>query len=144
MKKDKIGNIINFIDNVENENQKLIEYISQLPLLSRNEILSQILQEIIENKDLIVDRSMYNKEISQKELKKKKNKVSGIIEKVVANISKNPAKKVFYLKEFLDKLEEISDKDKTVVLQSLKNLESNQLEKKMSSLIQIFKIREVE
>ncbi|TXT58060.1 MAG: hypothetical protein BAJALOKI2v1_450003 [Promethearchaeota archaeon] len=144
MKKDKIGNIINFIDNIENENQKLIEYISQLRLLSRNEILSQILQEIIENKDLIVDRSIYNKEISQKELKKKKNKVSGIIEKVVTNISKNPAKKVFYLKEFLDKLEEISDKDKTVVLQSLKNLESNQLEKKMSSLIQIFKIREVE
>jgi hypothetical protein len=142
MSEDKIGNIINFIDNIENENNKLLNFISELSLPTRHEILTEILQDIIETKQLIIDKSIYEGEGSQKDLKKKKDKVSGIIEEVVQNITKNPAKKVFYLKEFLDKLEEISEKDKAVVLQSLKNTEIDFLEQKMSSLIKIFKIRE--
>jgi hypothetical protein len=142
MSEDKIGKIINYIDNIEDENKKLLKFISELSLSTRHEILTKILQDIIETKQLIIDRSIYEGEGSQKDLKKKKDKVAGIIEEVIQNISKNPAKKVFYLKEFLDKLEEISEKDKAVVLQSLKNAEIDLLEQKMSSLIKIFKIRE--
>jgi hypothetical protein len=144
MSEDKIGKIINYINNIESENNKLLNFISELSLPTRQEILTEILQDIIETKKLIIDKSIYEEEGSQKDLKKKKDKVSGIIEEVGQNIAKNPAKKVFYLKEFLDKLEEISEKDKAVVLQSLKNTEVGLLEQKMSSLIKIFKIREAD
>ena len=62
-----------------------------------------------------------------------------MVESFVLKIQETPAKKIIYLREFLDNFKSISNKDKEVISASLQDEKNwDKLKEKMTSLVTIF------
>ncbi len=62
-----------------------------------------------------------------------------MVESFLLKIQENPAKKIIYLREFLDNFKSISNKDKDVIINSLQDEENvDKLKEEMTSLVTIF------
>ena len=133
--------IIEMIKAIENKNSEMEEYISNLSILSRNDMLKKITQDIINNNSLLqelIGTEMYI--ISSEETEK--NSSSYIIEGYINKIQKDPYKKVIFLREFLGLFQErISEMDKEVILKSLKDEKNEEkLREEMISLANTFNL----
>ncbi|TKJ21579.1 MAG: hypothetical protein CEE43_09135 [Promethearchaeota archaeon Loki_b32] len=133
--------IIEMIKAIENKNSEMEEYISNLSILSRNDMLKKITQDIINNNSLLQEllgTEMYI--ISSEETEK--NSSSYIIEGYINKIQKDPYKKIIFLREFLGLFQErISEMDKEVILKSLKDEKNEEkLREEMISLANTFNL----
>lgn len=140
MERSKKDKILNMIKEIEKKNLDIEKYLTSLAILSRNEMLKEISRNIIENNILLQEITGSMEKVSPDEVKVVPNEIQHKIDGFISKIQKNPTKKVIYLREFLGIFQEISEKDKNVILQSLKD-EKNQeiLKEKMASLAKIFK-----
>jgi len=134
--------IFELLKAIENKNSEMEEYISNLSILSRNDMLKKITQDIIINNPILqeligADTSF----ISSEEIEK--NSSEFIIESYISKIQKDPYKKVIFLREFLELFQErISEMDKEVILKSLKDEKNEEkLREEMISLANIFKLK---
>ena len=85
--------IIEMIQAIENKNSEMEEYISNLSILSRNDILKKITQDIINNNSLLQELiGTETQIISREEIEK--NSSEFIIESYISKIQKDPYKKV--------------------------------------------------
>ncbi len=134
--------ILDMIKSIEKKNSEIMDYITNISIPSRNEMLKEITQDII-NKNSIL-REFIGME-SQIKSKEEMEKVSSnlIIEDFLNKIQKNPYKKVIFLREFLDLFQDsISENDKEVILNSLKDENNNEkLKERMISLMDIFNLK---
>ena len=133
--------IIEMIKAIENKNSEMEEYISNLSILPRNEMLKKITQDIINNNSLLqelIGTEMYI--ISSEE--NEKNSSNYIIEGYINKIQKDPYKKIIFLREFLGLFQErISEMDKEVILKSLKDEKNeDKLREEMISLANVFNL----
>jgi len=133
--------IIEMIKAIENKNSEMEEHISNLSILSRNDMLKKITQDIINNNSLLqelIGTEMYI--ISSEETEK--NSSNYIIEGYINKIQKDPYKKIIFLREFLGLFQErISEMDKEVILKSLKDEKNeDKLRDEMISLANIFNL----
>lgn len=133
--------IIEMIKAIENKNSEMEVYISNLSILSRNDMLKKITQDIINNNSLLQEllgTEMYV--ISSEETEK--NSSSYIIEGYINKIQKDPYKKIIFLREFLGLFQErISEMDKEVILKSLKDEKNEEkLREEMISLANTFNL----
>ncbi|MFW9823571.1 MAG: hypothetical protein ACFFE4_11575 [Candidatus Thorarchaeota archaeon] len=134
--KDKI---LRIIDELEKSESELENYISEISILTRNEMLQQIMNAIIEKNTVLQEIERSQKPHSHSIYEEKINDIQELVVNYISNIQENPTKKIIYLREFLDNFKSISNKDKEVVLNSLQ--EEKDLEKlteKMTSLVIIF------
>ena len=141
MERENILKTLSLIEGLEQKNAEIDEILSNLKISSRIELLQEITQDIIEQNSIlkehgfgkqnICDAESSNQEISSIEL---------LIDNLVSNIQKNPSKKVLYLRLFLDRFREISDQDKNVVIQSIKDEDSIGLKEKILSILKVFKL----
>ena len=133
--------ILKMIKAIENKNSEMEEYISNLSILSRNDMLKKIMQDIIINNSLLQELiGIETQIISSEEIEKKSSDY--IIESYIKKIQKDPYKKVIFLLEFLELFQErISEKDKEVILKSLRDSPLNELREEMISLANIFKLK---
>ncbi len=137
---EKWNRIISIIKDIEGKNTQLESYLSKLSFLSREAILENIYKDILMNHPISKKMGFTEKQLNIDSIHEKPLLIKQYIGNTILNIKKNPAKNVFYLRKFLDKFSNISDSDKDIVLQSLKDIEIENLENKLSSLIKIFKI----
>jgi len=140
MERKKYKNILSKIQEINQETSELNQKISDLSIISRGELIGKIYNDII-----VKDHPIFKeKEITGEKSTPKREETppsdEEFINTVIINLKKNPAKKVLYLKQFLDNLSDISDSDRRVVLKSLKNTDIEELKEKMNSLIEIFKL----
>jgi hypothetical protein len=141
MEPEKIIKTISIIKDIEKKNREMEEFLSNLTIASRNDLLKEITNDIIEKNSIIKEHgfskeNLYVSETESSEL----ISISSIIDNLVSNIQKNPSKKVLYLRLFLDRFHDISDQDKNVLIQSVKDETSEGLKEKMLSLITVFKL----
>ncbi|MBY9007930.1 MAG: hypothetical protein KGD63_14405 [Candidatus Lokiarchaeota archaeon] len=141
---DKWSKILSKIEDIEEKNAELIDFLSKLPFLSREAMMENILKDIITNHPIFKTLGITEKKVYSDSKSEKAQIIKQYIGDTILIIDKNPAKKVFFLKKFLDNFVSISESDKNIVLQSLKNTEIKDLENKMSSLISIFEINNIE
>ena len=67
------------------------------------------------------------------------NKLHDLVESFILKIQDNPTKKIIYLREFLENFPSISNTDKDVIINSLKDEKNkDKLREKMTSLVDIF------
>lgn len=133
--------IIEMIEEIENKNLKMEEYISNLSILSRNDMLKKITKDIINNNSILQEIiGTETQVITSEEIEK--NSAEFIIESYIIKIQKDPYKKVIILREFLELFQDrISEKDKEVILKSLKDEKNkDKLREEMISLANIFKL----
>ena len=134
--------ILEMIKAIENKNSDMEEYISNLSILSRNDMLKKIMQDIINNNSLLQELIGTDTQIISRE-EIEKNSSDYIIESYINKIQKDIHKKVIFLSEFLELFQDrISEKDKEVIIKSLKKDEKNEekLREEMISLANIFKL----
>ncbi len=134
--------ILEMIKAIENKNSEMEEYISNLSILSRNDMLKKIMQDIIINNSLLQELiGTETQIISSEEIEKKSSDY--IIESYIKKIQKDPYKKVIFLREFLELFQErISEMDKEIILKSLKDEKNEEkLREEMISLANIFKLK---
>ena len=133
--------IIEMIKAIENKNSEMEEYISNLSILSRNDMLKKIMQDIIINNSILQELiGTETQIISSEEIEKKSSDY--IIESYIMKIKKDPHKKVIFLREFLELFQDrISEKDKEVILKSLKDEKNEEkLREEMISLANVFNL----
>jgi len=139
-----IGNkdkIFELIKDIENKNLEMKEYLSSLKILPRNDLLKEINRDIINKNSIIKELLGTEEKIISKE-KEDKASIEYIIEGYYYKIQNNPQKKIILLKEFLELFQDqISEKDKDVILNSLKDEKNNEnLKERMIFLANTFKL----
>ena len=142
MEKANLEKIRSMIKGIEKKNTEFQQYLSNVKILSRNNILKEISYDIIKNNKLfqklqVGSNGVY---VTKQEIKKTSN--YNFIEEIISKIQNNPTKKIIFLREFLNKIEGISENDKDVILQSLSNekIETEELKEKILALANIFKL----
>ena len=132
--------ILKMIKAIEKKNSEMEEYISNLSISSRTDMLKEITQHIINNNYIMQELlGTEDKIISSEEIEKTSSDY--IIDGYINKIQKEPYKKVIFLREFLELFQNISEKDKDVILKSLKDEKNEEkLREEMRSLATIFKL----
>ena len=141
MESEKKEKILEMIKAIENKNTEMKEFLSSLSILSRNEMLKEITREIINSNSLIRELLGTEEQYISRE-KEVKASIDYIIEKYIHKIQKNPYKKVIFLREFLELFQDrISEKDKEVILKSLKDEKNNEkIKERMKFLANTFEL----
>lgn len=139
MEKENKDKILDFIREIKDKNSEMGKYISTLPILSREDMLKEITRKIIENNKILHEIVGSKEKSLSKEVKEKLYTLEDRIDTIISNIQENETKKIIYLREFIDSFQEISDNDKNVIIQSLKDEKDiNLLKEKMLSLSNTF------
>ena len=141
MESDNKEKILQMINAIEKKNLEMDEYIANLSIYTRNDMLKEISQDIISNNHLLQEILGTEEKIVINE-KQETLSFDHLVNGYIGKIQQNPYKKVIFLREFLDLFKDrISEKDKDVILQSLKDEKDNEkLSEEMISLATIFKL----
>ncbi|MHA2394773.1 MAG: hypothetical protein ACXAEX_22820 [Promethearchaeota archaeon] len=131
--------ILDMIKDIENKNSEIEKFISSLSVLSRNETLKEIMNDIINKNSVLQEIEKSKGDYLHGGLKEQVNKLENMVESYILKIQENPTKKIIYLREFLENFISISSSDKDVIINSLKDEnDENKLKEKMTSLVNIF------
>ena len=134
--KDKI---LRMIEEIDTKNSEIKRYISSLSILTRNESLMEIMNDIIEKNKILQEIEGSKRPHLHTVVNEKTNLLREMVKNSFVKIQENPAKKIIYLREFLDNFKSISKNDKEVILNSLQNEKNmDELKEKMTSLVTIF------
>lgn len=134
--------IIELIEEMEEKNSQIEKYISSLAILSRKDLLNEISLDIINNNLLLREIIGTKGKLISKGIQEKPNFLNEIVNGIIQKIHETPHKIVFFLNEFLDLFhDQISEKDKDVILKSLKDEKDEaKLKEGMISLANIFNL----
>jgi len=139
---EKIGNldkILSMIKGIERKNLEFENYISNLNFFTRTNLLKEISFNIIKNSKIFQELNINNKNICLSKEEQKSILNNEFVEEIILKIKNYPTKKIIILREFLDNFKDISQNDKDVILQSLKDKDEAELKEEISNLIKIFK-----
>ena len=141
MEKGKMDKILSIINEIEKKNSELVDYVSSLSTLSRKNMLKEISQDIIKNNKLFQELGIFKNPLPIESTENEPLLIQNIIEDIISSIQTNPSKKVIYIRKFLNFFEDISENDKNVIFNSLKDVRIEDLKEKMFSLAQVFNIK---
>ena len=140
----KLDKVLSMIKLIESRNLEFEHYVSNLNIYSRTNLLKEISFNIIKSSKLIQQLHVDNKNIQVAKEKVEDILPFNFIEITILKIKNNPTKKNIFLREFLDNFKDISQNDKNVILQSLKDKDDEELKQEMSNLVNIFKTQDSE
>jgi len=139
MEKDKLDETLSNIKSIDKKNLEIEKNLSELPILSRKEMLIEITNDIIKQHKILHEEGFSKEIVCTSELGEA-DSISVILDNLISNIKKTPSKKIIYLRLFLDKFHEISEQDKNVIIQSIKDANTEELKEKILPLISVFKL----
>jgi len=142
MERENKEKILEIIKAIEDKNSEMKDFVSKLSILSRNDMLKDITRDIINNNSFIQALLETKDQIISRE-KKEKLSIDYTIDGYINKIQKNPHKKIIYLREYLELFRDlISEKDKDVILNSLKDERNEEeLKKRMLFLANTFELK---
>ncbi|MHA2429780.1 MAG: hypothetical protein ACXACC_01985 [Promethearchaeota archaeon] len=139
MEKDKLDETLSNIKSIDKKNLEIEKNLSGLPILSRKEMLIEITNDIIKQHKILQEEGFSKESVCTSELGEV-DSISIILESLILDIKKTPSKKIIYLRLFLDRFHEISEQDKNVIIQSIKDENPEELKEKILPLISVFKL----
>jgi type I restriction-modification system DNA methylase subunit len=141
MEREIVDKTLSILKDIDEKNLKIEEFLSEMSISSRNDLLRDITRDIIEKNNLIKESGLSN-ELFCETISSDPEVVSinSLLDNLVSNIEINPSKKVIYLRLFLDRFHDISDQDKKVIIQSVKDEDTKALKAKMLSLVSVFNL----
>jgi len=139
MEKDKLDETLSIIKSIDKKKFEIEKNLSELPILSRKEMLIDITNDIINQHKLLHEEGFLKENVYTSE-PGEIDSISIILESLISDIKKTPSKKIIYLRLFLDRFHEISEQDKNVIIQSIKDENPEELKEKILPLISVFKL----
>ena len=130
------------IKEIEKKNNEFENFVSNLDVYSRANMLNEISSNIINNNKIFQELQLEQKTACLPKEKVEKSQVNNLIEQTFLKIQSDSSKKVIFLRAFLDNLKDVSDNDKNVILNSFKNKNDDEIKEELSNLVKIFKIKE--
>jgi len=141
MEREIVDKALSILKDIDEKNIKIEELLSDMSISSRTDLLRDITRDIIEKNNLIKEHGLSSEFICAPiSSDPKVISINSLLDNLVSNIEINPSKKVIYLKLFLDRFHDISDQDKKVIIQSVKDEDTKGLKAKMLSLVNVFKL----
>lgn len=138
MEPEKLEKVLSFIKGIEKKNLEFEKFLSSIKLLNRNEMLKEITSDIIKNNEIFKVLQSEDEDIIIAKSESKIKKSPNIAENLILKIKTDPSKKVLILRDFLNKLKDITEVDKKVLLQTLKDKNNEQLNKELENLEKVF------
>ena len=141
MEREIVDKALSILKDIDEKNIKIEELLSEMSVSSRNDLLRDITRDIIEKNNLIKEHGLSNEFLCESiSTDPEVISINSLLDNLVSNIEINPSKKVIYLRLFLDRFHDISDQDKKVIIQSVKDEDTKGLKAKMLSLVNVFKL----
>ncbi len=140
MENNHFSKIRAFIKGIEQNNEELNNYLLKMPVTTRTQQLKDIFYDFKTNNTILKKDTITKDNLQHYEGIREVISVESVVIDLISNIKDNPSKKVIILREFLNNVSDISESDKTVILQSLKNEKEENLAEKVLSLLRIFKL----
>jgi len=135
-------NLLFMIKELEKKNNEFENFVSNLDIYSRVNILKEISSHIINNNKIFQELQLEQKTVCLPKEKLEKSQVNNLIEHTFIKIQSDSSKKVIFLRAFLENLKDVSDNDVNVILNSFKNKSDDEIKDELSNLVKIFKIKE--
>jgi len=135
-------NLLFMIKELEKKNNEFENFVSNLDIYSRVNILKEISSHIINNNKIFQELQLEQKTVCLPKEKLEKSQVNNLIEQTFIKIQSDSSKKVIFLRAFLENLKDVSDNDVNVILNSFKNKSDDEIKDELSNLVKIFKIKE--
>ena len=104
-----LNKLLDILKDIEKKKSNLQDYFSKLTQSSREELLLDIYEKILDNNLLLEEARKGGEKLCHD---KASSKQGTTVERIITDVQNNPSKKVFFLKEFLDKFQDISEADK--------------------------------
>ncbi len=141
MKMEDIDKVISLITNNKITNDNINNLISTLDVPTRNDMLKDITSQLLHSNQYLSDFGTSNELILDTDkVTIEPNSIESLFDNLIINIQKNPIKKVIFLKLFLDRFHEITEQDKNVIIQSVKDEAPENIKEKLISLVKVFKL----
>ncbi|MHA1476759.1 MAG: hypothetical protein ACTSPU_01035 [Promethearchaeota archaeon] len=141
MEREIVDKALSILKDIDEKSIKIEELLSEMSISSRNDLLRDITRDIIEKNNLVKEHGLSNEFVCDPiSLDPEVISINSLLDNLVSNIEINPSKKVIYLRLFLDRFHDISVQDKKVIIQSVKDEDTNGLKAKMLSLVNVFKL----
>ncbi len=141
MEREIVDKALSILKDMNEKNLKIEELLSEMSISSRNDLLRDITRDIIEKNNFIKEHGLSNEFVCEPiSSDPEVISINSLLDNLVSNIEKNPSKKVIYLRLFLDRFHDISDQDKNVIIQSVKDEDTMGLKAKLVSLVNVFKL----
>ncbi len=141
MEKENLDILISMIKSIEKKNLEFDRYLSSLNFISRNNMLKEIISDIIKNNKFFQSIQLKDGEVCLAKDELEKFSSETYIKNLILKIQNEPSKKIIILREFLNRLDGISESDLNVISKSLKNKNNEDLNKELLNLISIFSLK---
>lgn len=139
-----LNRVLSMIKGIERKNSEFEDYLSHLKVLSRNKMLREISVNIIKNSKLFQELQVDSTRLCVAKEELENILLYNFIEELILKIKNDPTRKIIFLRDFLDHLEDVTQNDKIVILQSLEDKSIEELNQEMINLIKIFKIKDLD
>ncbi len=143
MEKENLDKVLSMIKGIEKKNLEFERYLSNLNIFSRNSMLKEIISDIIKNNKFFQQIQLEDESICLAKEESETISTDNYIEELILKIQNEPSKKIIILREYLSKLEGISENDLNVILTSLKNKNLEELKLELLNLTKIFNIKNI-
>jgi type I restriction-modification system DNA methylase subunit len=141
MEREDGNKVLELIEEIKKKNSEMENVVSNLNILSRHEILKEIIKNIIEKNQIFQEPEFHKEKDYKQEFGDDSTlSIPNIIDNLLSNIQKYPSKRVIYLRIFLERFHDISEQDKNVILQSIKDEKIEDLKEKILSLVNTFEL----
>ena len=144
MEEGNLNKVLSMIKGIERKNSEFEDYLSHLKVLSRNKMLREISVNIIKNSKLFQELQVDSTRLCVAKEELENILLNNFIEELILKIKNDPTRKIIFLRDFLDHLEDVTQNDKIVILQSLEDKSIEELNQEMINLIKIFKIKDID
>jgi len=141
MERKNFSEVSRMIEEIEKKNVELEDLLSKFSFFSRKKILQEITQNIIKGSPILKQMGVNQELIMPQEEYEEPMLFHAIIDNTIDEIKADPTKKLIFLKNLLNKMPDISENDKNVILQSLKDEKIEKLKEKILSLVKVFKLQ---
>ena len=130
------------IKEMEKMNNDFENFVSNLDIYSRANMLKEIASNVINNNKIFQELQLEQKTAYIPKEKLEISQVYNLIEYTFIKIQSDTSKKIIFLRAFLENLKDVSDNDINVILNSFKNKSDDEIKEELSNLVKIFKIKE--
>jgi len=141
MKQEDIDKTVSILKSIDNNHSNLEQLLLKMQILSRNDMLKEITKDIINKNEILQEPELNKEPISESMVSTEKpSTIFTILDSLISNIQNNPSKRVLYLRLFLDRFHDISEQDKNVILQSLKDESVEKIKERLLPIIKNFNL----